>query len=334
MSRSRFFGINMRLIVILCATFGIGLVGCVVDSTPGDPATDAGFSADSQDSQFSPDISGSETSDDQSVQDPSVISGTISFAWDTVITGSGQNRVSQIDITHGYGTVDREGSVPALIYEAMTWEEYEFDLYHVLAPTEDTLNVMYFYCGYVSEDGLDYVWHESYGLDMDYEYASGDCLTTGQSVDVDVELFNLTALPEPDELISGFAVDSEHVELSETGGTLDLDGREMGLYPFEVVDCTTDCTANPADGWWELHTMMEDEANGELCFGVLYLMLADPDHVSLGYGFCLQSLTRLDDTIFDAAWIEEQQKSLRGGNIPAGLRHPQLGYVLRPFPPM
>lgn len=326
-------GIRMRLVLLLVAAFGIGLVGCALDSSTADPVIDAGSSADSQDSQSSFDLSSSEMSDQQSVPDPSVISGTVSFAWDTMITGSGETRVRQIDIAHGFGTVDRDGAVSALIYEAMTWEEYGIDLYHVLAPTRDTLNVMYFYCGYVSEAGLDYVWHESYGLDMDYEYATGDCSTTSQAVEVDVEISNLTALPQPYQLVSGFAVDGAEVSVSDSGGTLSLDGRELDLYPFEVVDCTSECTADPADGWWELHSMMDDEASGELCFGVLYLMTGDTDHVSLGYCFCLQSLTRLDDTTFDATWTGVSGKSFRGGTIPAGLSHPQLGYVLRPPPP-
>ena len=101
------------------------------------------------------------------------------------------------------------------------------------------------------------------------------------------------------------------------------------MYPFEIIDCTSACTADPADGWWELHTVMHDVENDELCFGILYLMVADPENVSLGYGFCLQSLTRLTDARIPATWVADSAKQ-RLGTVPDGPRHPVEGYVLRP----
>jgi hypothetical protein len=226
--------------------------------------------------------------------------------------------------------LDRD--VRALAYEVTDWAEFGYVLFHVLAPEAGSLHVLYLYCGSESARSLDYVWHEAFGVPMDYEAAFGECWAERAPIVTDVELEALSALPEPESIDSGLVVDGPDAVLDDAGGFVVLGGREYGAHPFGLVDCTSECSADPADGWWEIHTVLRDPDDGEPCFGTLYLMVASADDVALGYGFCLESLTRLPDVGLDAAWRRDGGKGRDAGAIPAGPYDPRVGHVLRPGP--
>jgi hypothetical protein len=120
------------------------------------------------------------------------------------------------------------------------------------------------------------------------------------------------------------------VTLADGGGSIALDGVSYSAWPFEYVDCTVDCSADPSDGWWELHMLLLDEATGDRCFGIVYLLVSFLETVDFQYGFCLGSLRPLADETLPASWTAAPGGG--GGRVPEGPRHPVEGYVLRPGP--
>ncbi len=246
------------------------------------------------------------------------------------IEGSGSIRAGEVVLESGAGHINLGTSpVASIAYEMTDWSTWGYTLFHVISPQLDTLNVEYLYC---EGDAVTWVWHESYALGMDYEAASGSCSFAVRETDVaDPGLAVLSARPSASQLVEGFTLDGVQLSYASTGpGTISVDGVDHDLYPFEVVDCTVDCTTEPADGWWELHSIMASP-DGRLCFGVLYLMLADTTTVQLGYPICLEPLERLVDVFIDADWTVEPGGG--GGSAPRGPVPAGLGHVLRPLPP-
>jgi hypothetical protein len=246
------------------------------------------------------------------------------------IEGNGSVRAGEVAIESGAGHINLGASpVPSIAYEMTDWSTWGYVLFHVLTPQADTLNVEYLYC---EDDALTWVWHESYAQAMDYEAASGSCSHAARDTAVpDPGLIGLTARPSATQLVEGWTLDGIELGYASAGpGTITLGGEDHDLYPFEVVDCTVDCTADPADGWWELHSILESP-EGRLCFGVLYMMVADTTTVQLGYPVCLDPLERLEDVFIDADWTVEPGGG--GGSAPDGPRPPGMDHVLRPLPP-
>jgi len=246
------------------------------------------------------------------------------------IEGSGSIRAGEIVLERGAGHINLGTSaVPSIAYEMTDWSTWGYTLFHVLSPQADTLNVEYLYC---EGDELTWVWHESYALAMDFESSSGSCSYADRETAVpDPGLAALSARPSASQLVEGFVLDGIQLSYDSTGpGTISLDGRDHDLYPFEVVDCTVDCTTEPADGWWELHSIMAT-SSGRLCFGILYLMVADTTTVQLGYPVCLDPLERIDEIFIDADWSVDPTGG--GGSAPDGPIPPGLDHVLRPLPP-
>jgi len=264
--------------------------------------------------------------------DETTIRGAMTLPHASNVDGIGSIRIGEIAVQDSVGYLSRGGEIPALVYIVQDWSEFSYTLHHVLAPTNDELNVLYFYCGNASATSFDYIWHESYDTAMDWETASGSCSAQMERVRAEVTLSRLNHLPEPSQLVSGFSVTGDDLVIDDTGGTLALDGRSFDVYPFETVDCTTDCSADPADGWWELHSILEDTADGDTCFVIFYLMVSAGDSVVLSHGFCMDSLTPLDGVLMDATWTAPASRKGRGISPPGGPRHPVLGYVLRPRP--
>jgi len=244
------------------------------------------------------------------------------------VDGSGSARAGAVELVDDAGSLVLMGTtVPSLAYEITEWAEYGYTLFHVIAPESDTLDVSYLYC---RSGGLTWVWHEDYDLPMDYETATGSCTHALEEIEVpDPGLVPLGARPSPAQLVPGFTIAGTDVSYAAGPGTIRIDGRIHDLYPFEAVDCTSECTADPADGWWELHSLLVDP-DGRPCFGVLYLMVADATRVQLGYPVCLEPLEHMGDVFYDAAWTVEPGGG--GGSVPAGPRPEVLGHVLRPSP--
>jgi hypothetical protein len=268
--------------------------------------------------------------DPDAEEDASTIHGTITRPFSLAAEGRGSIRVENVSVLDNVGPVEIDGAVPVIAYEKTAWPEFGYTLYHVLAPEADDLNVMYFYCGYTSAASFDYIWHESFAVYMDYEAASGSCSSTDDTTVSEVTLNSLEGRPAPSDLVRGFTVSGADVTIGDAGGGIRLDGTDYAAYPFETVDCTVDCSADPVDGWWELHMLLFDEASGEPCFGILYLMVSDTGSAIFEYGFCLRGLHDLPQATLTAAWTAPSGGG--GSRKPWGPRHPTLGYVLRPSP--
>jgi len=268
--------------------------------------------------------------DQDAEEDVSTIHGTVERPFDLTAEGRGSIRVESVSVIDNAGPVEIDGAVPVLAYQKTAWPEFGYTLYHVLAPEADDLNVMYFYCGYASATSFDYIWHESFGVYMDYEAASGSCSSTDAPTVTEVTLNSLDGRPASSDLVRGFTVSGADVTIGDAGGGIRLGGTDYSAYPFEAVDCTTDCSADPADGWWELHMLLRDEASGEPCFGILYLFVSDTGSAIFEYGFCFRGLYDLPRDTLTAAWSAPSGGG--GARKPSGPRHPVYGYVLRPSP--
>lgn len=157
---------------------------------------------------------------------------------------------------------------------------------------------MWAYC-YGQE--LAYIFHENYELPLSFEEGTGSCDYNGLSTILNVNLNKLSLVPSSEQLIEGFTLTGDELNYSEGVGTIQFNGELMELYPFEVVDCTTDCTENPKDGWWELHSIMAG-TDGRICFGILYLMVSYKDEIQLGYPICFNPLESMDAEIYKSSW--------------------------------
>ena len=246
------------------------------------------------------------------------------------VVGNGSIRMADVVLVSGSGSLGLVpgGAVPALAYEMTDWAEYGYTLFHLVAPEADTLNVSYLYC---TGSGLAWIWHEDFDLSMDVESATGTCDFSAVSTVVpDPDLLDLVARPTAAQIVTGFTIDGAQISFSTGPGTIVIDGDTYGLYPFEVVDCTTACSADPADGWWELHSILTDGA-GSPCFGIIYLMVANPSGAFLGYPVCLDPVSRLDGPTYTAAWTAPPAGGA-GVSPPSPIRSP-LPLLPWPRPP-
>jgi hypothetical protein len=247
------------------------------------------------------------------------------------IDGAGSVRAAEVVFDECAGAINILATdVPSVAYERTPWPEWGYVLFHILAPEADTLNVLYLYC---EGPALTWVWHEDFELVMDYEAATGSCSHAVRETAVhDPGMLVLGARPSADQLVVGFTLDGADVSYASAGpGSIRFDGEDFNLYPFEVVDCTVDCTAEPADGWWELHSLLASDG-GRQCFAVLYMMVADATTVQVGYPVCIDPIEKFEDVFLEADWIAEASGG--GGSAPEGPRAPGLGYLLRPLPPL
>lgn len=299
----------------------------------GDATGDMGVDdASPPDADATPDVlpDGTDAPSDAAEDDAAMVEGVVTLPFDLTAEGRGSIRVEAVTVARSAGLVEVDGPLPVIVYERTRWPEFDYVLFHVLAPEADNLNVMYFYCGNRSADSFDYIWHESFDVYLEYEAASGSCTSTDDPVEAEVALHALAARPAPEDLVTGFSVNGADLSIGDGGGSIVLDGVTYGAWPFESVDCTVDCSADPADGWWELHMLLVDEATAERCFGIVYLLVSYPDLADFQYGFCLSSLRPLARATLPATWTAPGGGG--GSRLPAGPRHPVDGYVLRPSP--
>jgi hypothetical protein len=253
---------------------------------------------------------------------------TLALPFDVQVDGEGTVRVGPVVMDSPAGVAGvHDVELPVLAYQITDWTAYGYTLFHVVAPQGSTLNVMYLYC---TDAGLEWIWHEDWDAAMDVETGTGSCSWTTTSTELDMPALRaLTARPSAAQLEEGFVLSGPDVVYEAGPGTLVWEGETMDLYPFEVVDCSTECTADPADGWWELHSMLVGPESGT-CFAILYLMVADADSVQLGYPVCFDPVRVRPDVVLSASWASPERMR---GTAPPGPRPVHLGHVLRPQPP-
>ena len=193
------------------------------------------------------------------------------------VAGAGSRRVGTIEITAGTGYCEIEGMrIPAAVYQAQTWSAYGLKVFHVIAPTQGELNVIYIYS---SDDTLKTVWHESYTRALDYERAAGVVVYDKEIIWANPALRCLETMPNEEQLVSGITITGSQICWSSGPDAIEIESHSYAWYPFQVVDCT-DCGATTADGWYEIHAMFQG-FHDKTEFGILYLFVDDRQPVKL-----------------------------------------------------
>lgn len=170
------------------------------------------------------------------------------------------------------------------------WADAGYHLYDLLSVAEDGSGLAVTYL-YAQGDQVPYAYTESYGLPMDWEYASGSLDGVSGEVSYEVRLPALRALPPP--MDAGFEISGD-LTLSSDGGSVTLNGVPRSVHPLGLVDCS-DCPGGP---WYEVHLVL---AADDACFTILYLFPDEPARAQLEYGLCLPTLERVS-TSLDVVW--------------------------------
>lgn len=161
------------------------------------------------------------------------------------------------------------------------------------------LQVVWLYC---RGDRLEYVWTaDTAGGRIRLRPASGSCVQEEATTDVAFALPAI-ALPLP-PVLDGFSLESEQIRLGPprpdgSSGEVRIDGRWMPAWVFSVIDCST-CDVG---GWWELHTLIWDDASSRLLSQIYYLDTDLPSYVAASWGFWLPDLEAVKPIELPAVW--------------------------------
>lgn len=210
--------------------------------------------------------------------------GTTELPFKLSATGSGTTRLTDVDVKDNHVTLTLSGATHrGLVYTFHDWTAAGYTLYDVVSIAEDgsDLAVTYLYC--VGSD-LQYAYTESFQHALDWEPMSGVCDVLMAPHLTQVDLPALAALPSG--FNSGVSISGEGIDVSPTGGSIELQGSAWDLTPFATVDCT-DCPDGP---WLEVHSLLRKPGQG--CFGILYLFPEQPTRVDFTNAVCLPDLTR------------------------------------------
>ena len=106
-------------------------------------------------------------------------------------------------------------------------------------------------------------------------------------------------------------------------GALTFGGRTLPLIVFGDVDCSTNCGS---PGWYELHSVVWDDAQQRAIFVIVYLILGSMNDVELAYA---RSLPDLGDPIgaitMPATWsVSSSLTSTARTRRPFGVPPPAL----------
>lgn len=214
------------------------------------------------------------------------------------ISGVGSSRVGSVELKDGVGFCDIDGThVPAAVYWAQSWDAYGLTVFHVIAPTVGELHVLYVYS---VTDTLQTIWHESYTHPLAYENASGIASYDGHLVESTPNLQCLGEAPNESQLVDGVTITGPLLNWGAGSGTIEIEQREYGCYPFQLVDCS-DCGTTATDGWFELHSVFRGPQD-QIEFGILYLFVEDPRHVILHHRIQLCDLWLGPSTTYEADW--------------------------------
>jgi hypothetical protein len=120
----------------------------------------------------------------------------------------------------------------------------------------------------------------------------------------------------PPAAFGGYTVTGEQITVRSDGtGTLTLGDRTLPLVVFGDVDCSAQLCGEP--GWYELHSIVWDEAERRVIFLIAYLMNGIPGQVQLTYA---RSLPDLGDPIgtrfLEATWVVEPSRIRRAAPSP------------------
>jgi hypothetical protein len=210
--------------------------------------------------------------------------GSYGLSFGISVGGRGSQRVGNIAIDGGFGTVVVDGvSLPVAVHERQEWTAFGYNLYQSLAISGDRWVVLWFYCrgGALT----DIYWESTAGGGIRLESASGDCAESSSPSTVQAS-FPAIDMPLP-PLVGGFEVTGANVGIhGATPGWVRVGGREYDVYVFSYVDCTVECGS---PGWHELHALLWDRARGWLCFAIFYLF-RDERAIQLSYSFSLPAL--------------------------------------------
>lgn len=284
-----------RTLLRWTAAGSAGLAGCTtIDGSRGDGASqhDDGGGARGPSSGTRPDPVEIPASD-----------GTVAFAPDVDVAGSGGRVVGDVDLSGAVGTVEVHGDeLDAVVYRRIPWQsQTDRTLYATLAVSTTAIYPLWLYC-----DGtrLREIWVEGTdGTPLREETASG---TYSDDGDVDARA-SFPALsfavpdPVPDYRIEGdglaVGTGDDYVTFPSTALDAFADAR-FDVVAFESVDCTSRCGGS---GWHELHAAIYHRERRRLAFGVFYLY-PDDAPVSLSYVLALPTLATPGQQRYDADW--------------------------------
>jgi hypothetical protein len=228
---------------------------------------------------------------------------TITVPFTASASGSASAPFGSVAMTSDAGTLQIDGtSLASFVYMTVPFAGYV--LYQGFAVGPQRWDVFWLYC---QGTGLAHIYDEGVGgPELFVRPASGTCNGTDAVAAVPVSLPAL-ALPAP-RPFGGYTVTGPDVTVTADGtGSLTLDGRTLPLVVFGEVDCSTICGA---PGWYELHSIVWDEAQRRVIFLIVYLINGRPNQVQLTYA---RSLPDLGDPIgtrnLAASWTARGSRS-------------------------
>jgi len=210
-------------------------------------------------------------------------------------------------ITSDVGTVGVAGdSVPAFVYVAIPFAGYT--LYQGFGVAPARWDVFWLYC---QGTALSYVYDEAVtGAPLVGRPTTGSCSGTTATTDAAVSLPAFAIAPPSPR--PGFVVDGAQIAVAANGtGTY----GGLPLIAFDLVDCSTGCGT---PGWYELHSLVWDEAHQRVTFVIVYLTIGQPNAVQLAYARSLPDLADpIGDVVVPATWsIPSAALARRGPGIP------------------
>lgn len=217
------------------------------------------------------------------------------------VQGSGANVIGDVAISDTVGTVEIHGrTVESFSYRRIPWPSENRTLYQTLAVAPDDIYVLWFYCSDAGD--LREIWYEGTdGTKLEYENGSGSC--SGDETSVQPTVRFPAVEMQLEELADGFEVEGMNVSVGSDGrGTVTFFDTTYETYVFDQVDCSVQCNSN--EGWYELHSLMWSEDDGELYFGIFYLLDGGAT-VRLSYTIGIPSVFEPGQQQFpDATWTQ------------------------------
>jgi hypothetical protein len=244
---------------------------------------------------------------------------TIAVPFHTDASGSAGAPIGAIAMAGDVGTITGVG---AFAYGTVQFSGYQ--LFYGFTVDASHWNVFWLYC---MGSGIADVYLEGVdGPPLFFETATGTCTSTQVAATPSVSLPALSlAAPAG---VTGYRVAGSDIYVGPDGrGQLVVAGTALPLRVFGTVDCSTRCGS---PGWYELHSVVWDDASHRATFVIVYLLQSDPTSVELAYA---RSLPDLGDPfgaqILPATWSATPSAHTERGPVfgmpPPALRQPGRG---------
>jgi hypothetical protein len=221
--------------------------------------------------------------------------GTLANAFAATVTGSGMASLGAVAIDANTGTIDLEGEVGQLaLYNSVPFSGYAIFGSVVVSP--DRWMIAYPYC---MNDALVDVYAERVGAGgFALIPATGTCASVATTTPTDVDLPGFTiATPFA---FGNASVHGAQIALDQGVGRIAIGGVMQPAVVFDTVDCSTTCGS---PGWYELHTLIWDDASQAATFVIVYLRIGMTDRVQLSYALRLPTLDDpFHDAVLAASW--------------------------------